>query len=123
MDEGDDHGDEPTAPLLDLAAQAQSVSDPETLHDLLSRGHRAWCEGIADVQAGVARETAGLSDGQFAERCAVAGAPWEEGMSRGEAIAALAFVTWDAAPAAMPYTALERRAARFGVCLLGEEVL
>ncbi|MGW7715557.1 hypothetical protein ACWGKK_14740 [Streptomyces chartreusis] len=113
----------PTALLLDLTAQAQSVSDPETLHDLLSHGHRAWCEGVADVQAGVARETAALTDSQLAERCATAGAPWEEEMTRGEAIAPLAFLTWEAAPAAMAYTALEERAARFGVCLLGEEVL
>jgi hypothetical protein len=113
----------PTALLLELAAQAQRVSDPDTLHDLLSRGHRAWCEGVADVQAGVDRETASLSDVQLAERCAAACVPWEEGMTRREAVSALAFVTWDAAPAAMAYTELAERAARFGVCLLGEEVL
>lgn len=113
----------PTALLLDLAAQAQNVSDPDTLHDLLAAGHRAWCEGVADIRAGVARETASLSDAELAERCAAAGAPWEEGMTRGEAASALAFVTWDAAPAAMAYTELEEHAAHFGVCLLGEEVL
>lgn len=113
----------PTALLLELAAQALRVSDPDTLHDLLSRGHRAWCEGVADVQAGVDGETASLSDVQLAERCAVAGVPWEEGMPRREAVSALAFVTWDAAPAAMAYMELAERAARFGVCLLGEEVL
>ncbi|MGV9351230.1 hypothetical protein ACWDSD_42280 [Streptomyces spiralis] len=113
----------PTAVLLDLAAQAQRVSDRKALHDLLSAGHRAWCEGVADVQAGVDRETMSLSDAEFAERCAAAGAPWEQGMTRGEAVSALAFATWDASPAAMAYTELEERAARFGVCLLGEEVL
>ncbi|GAA3077820.1 hypothetical protein [Streptomyces glomeratus] len=113
----------PTALLLELAAQALRVSDPDTLRDLLCAGHRAWCEGVADVQAGVARETASLSDAQLAERCAAAGAPWEEAMTRREAVSGLAFVTWDAAPAAMAYTELEERAARFGVCLLGEEVL
>ncbi|MET8454145.1 hypothetical protein [Streptomyces sp. NPDC005209] len=113
----------PTALLLDLADQARSVSQPDTLHDLLSAGHRAWCEGVADVQAGAVRETAPLSDSELGERCAAAGAPWEEGMTRGDAISALAFVTWDATPAAMAYTELEERAARFGVCLLGEEVL
>jgi hypothetical protein len=113
----------PTALLLELAAQAQRASQPDTLRDLLSVGHRAWCEGIADVQAGIDRETASLSDVQLAERCAAAGAAWEEGMTRGEAVSALAFMTWDAAPTAMAYTELEERAARFGVCLLGEEVL
>jgi hypothetical protein len=113
----------PTALLLELAAQAQRVSDPDSLHDLLSRGHRAWCEGVADVQARVDRESASLSDAELAERCAAACVPWEEGMTRSEAVSALAFVTWDAAPAAMAYTELEERAARFGVCLLGEEVL
>lgn len=113
----------PTTLLLDLAARAQSVNDPDTLHDLLSKGHRAWCEGVADVRASVDRETASLSDALLAERCAAAGAPWEEGMTRSEAVSALGFVTWEAAPAAMAYTELEERAARFGVCLLDEEVL
>ncbi|WP_406436469.1 hypothetical protein OHB14_62310 [Streptomyces sp. NBC_01613] len=113
----------PTALLLDLAARAQSASHRDTLHDLLSAGHRAWCEGVADVRAGVDRETSSLSDAEFAERCAAAGAAWEEGMAREEAISALAFVTWDAAPAAMAYIELAERAAHFGVCLLGEEVL
>ncbi|MFI7406932.1 hypothetical protein ACIBW9_41845 [Streptomyces sp. NPDC049541] len=113
----------PTALLLELAAQAQRVSAPDRLRDLLSKGHRAWCEGVADVRAGVDRETASLSDAELAERCADACVPWEEGMTRGEAVAALAFMTWDAAPAAMAYTELAERAARFGVCLLGEEVL
>lgn len=113
----------PTALLLELAARAQRVSDPDTLHDLLSRGHRAWREGVADVQAGVDRDSASLSDAQLAERCAAAGAPWGKGMTRSEAVSALAFMTWDAAPAAMAYTELEERAARFGVCLLGEEML
>ena len=113
----------PTALLLDLAAQARSVSDPDTLHGLLSAGHKAWCEGVADVRAGVDRETASQSDAELAERCTAAGAPWEEGMTRGEAVSALAFATWDTAPAAMAYTELEERAAHFGVCLLGEEVL
>ncbi|MEV0186482.1 hypothetical protein AB0I54_45900 [Streptomyces sp. NPDC050625] len=65
----------PTALLLELAAQAQRVSDPDTLHDLLSRGHRAWCGGVADVHASVDRETASLSGAQLAERCTAAGAP------------------------------------------------
>ncbi|MFJ6120217.1 hypothetical protein [Streptomyces sp. NPDC092129] len=113
----------PTALLLELAARAQSVTDAGTLHDLLSKGHRAWCAGIGDVRAGVEWETASLSDALLAERCAVASAPWEEGMTRSEAVSALGFVTWEAAPAAMAYTELEERAARFGVCLLDEDVL
>ncbi|MEU6610284.1 hypothetical protein ABZ922_35450 [Streptomyces shenzhenensis] len=113
----------PTALLLELAAQAQRVNDPKTLHDLLSRGHRAWCEGVADVRAGVAQETTSLSDAELAKRCAAACVPWEKGMTRREAVSALAFVTWDAAPAAMAYTELEERAAHFGICLLGEEML
>ncbi|MGW2802444.1 hypothetical protein [Streptomyces sp. NPDC001269] len=113
----------PTALLLDLAARAQSVSDPDTLHNWLSRGHRAWCEGVADVQSGIDDETGRLSDPQLSKRCAAAGAPWEQGMTRGEAVSALVFATWEAAPAAMAYTELEERAARFGVCLLPEEML
>ncbi|MFF7130440.1 hypothetical protein [Streptomyces sp. NPDC008240] len=113
----------PTALLLALAASAQDLSDRDALRDLLARGHRAWCEGIADVLSGIRREAANLSDAQLAERCAAAGTPWEEGMTRGEAVSALAFATWDAAPAAMAYTELEERAAFFGVCLLGEELL
>ncbi|MEV0186277.1 hypothetical protein AB0I54_44735 [Streptomyces sp. NPDC050625] len=68
----------PTALLLELAAQAQSVCDPDGLHDLLSRGHRAWRKSVADVQAGVDRETASMSDDQFAKRCIAAGDqyPW-----------------------------------------------
>jgi len=113
----------PTALLLDLAASAQYLSDRDTLQDLLARGHRAWCEGVADVQSGIRREAANLSDAQLSERCVASGTPWEQGMTRGEALSALAFATWDAAPAAMAYTELEERAALCGVCLLGEELL
>ena len=113
----------PTALLLDLAARAQDLSNRDALQDLLATGHRAWCEGVADVQSGIRREGANLSDVQLAERCAAAGAPWEEGMTRSEAVSALAFAIWEAAPAAMAYTELEERAALFGVCLLGEELL
>ncbi|MGN5382409.1 hypothetical protein ACQ4WX_50280 [Streptomyces lasalocidi] len=86
----------PTALLLDLAARAQRMSDPNTLHGLLAAGHRAWCEGVAEVQAGVGRESASLSDARLAERCTAAGAPWEQGMTRGEAVSALTFAIWDA---------------------------
>ncbi|MFE2609406.1 hypothetical protein ACFXDI_40155 [Streptomyces mirabilis] len=110
----------PTALLLDLAARAQDLSDRDALQNLLATGHRAWCEGVADVKSGIRREVANLSDAQLAERCSAVDAPWEQGMTRGEA---LAFATWDAAPAAMAYTELEERAALFGVCLLGEELL
>ncbi|MCX5097623.1 hypothetical protein OOK36_55305 [Streptomyces sp. NBC_00365] len=113
----------PTTLLLNLAARAQDLSDRDALQDLLATGHRAWCEGVADVRYGIGREAAGLSDVQLAERCAAAGAPWEEGMTRSETVSALAFATWEAAPAAMAYTELEERAALFGVCLLGEELL
>ncbi|MFF2517657.1 hypothetical protein [Streptomyces sp. NPDC058086] len=113
----------PTALLLDLAANAQDLSDRDALENLLATGHRAWCEGAADVQSGIRREVANLSDTELAERCSAADAPWEPGMTRGEAVSALAFATWDAAPAAMAYTELEERAALFGVCLLGEELL
>ncbi|WP_369228767.1 hypothetical protein AB5J56_00090 [Streptomyces sp. R21] len=112
----------PTALLLDLAARAQHLSDRDVLQDLLASGHRAWCEGVADVHSGVRREAAPLSDDQLTERCAAAGAPWEQGMTRDEAVSALAFATWDAVPAAMAYTELEERATLFGVCLLGEEL-
>ncbi|MEV7365435.1 hypothetical protein [Streptomyces sp. NPDC091299] len=112
-----------TALLLELAARAQSVTDPDTLHDLLSKGHRAWCEGVANGRADVDRETASLSDALLAERCTAAGAPWEEGMTRSEAVSALGFVTWEGSPAALAYTELEERAARFGVCLLDEDVV
>ncbi|MFE6020783.1 hypothetical protein ACFQ6O_29925 [Streptomyces sp. NPDC056441] len=113
----------PTALLLDLAARAQALSDRDTLQDLLTAGHRAWCEGVADIQAGIGRETAKLSDQQLADRCAAAGAPWEKGMPRSEAVSVLAFATWEAAPAAMAYIELEERAALFGACLLPEELL
>jgi hypothetical protein len=112
----------PTALLLELAGRAQRASDPATLHDLLTRGHRAWCEGIANVRSGMEQETANLSDDELAERCAAACIPREEGMTRSEAVSALAFMAWDAAPAAMAYTELAERAARFGVCLLDEGV-
>ncbi|MET7608519.1 hypothetical protein ABZS96_40265 [Streptomyces avermitilis] len=113
----------PTALLLDLAAHAQVLSDRDALQNFLAAGHRAWCEGVADVESGIRREVANLSDAQLAERCSAVGVPWEEGMTRGEAVSALAFAIWDAAPAAMAYTELEERAALFGVCLLGEELL
>ncbi|MFF0794948.1 hypothetical protein [Streptomyces spiralis] len=113
----------PTALLLDLAARSQHLSNREALQDLLATGHRAWCKGFADVQAGVDREAMSLSDAELAERCGAACVPWEKGMTRSEAVSALAFMTWDAASAAMAYTELEERAAHFGVCLLGEEVL
>ncbi|MEW2000806.1 hypothetical protein ACFWFH_34275 [Streptomyces coelicoflavus] len=111
----------PTALLLDLAASARGLTDQDALQNLLTAGHRSWCEGVADVQSGIRRETASLSDAQLAERCAAAGTAWEEGMTRGEAVSTLAFATWDASPAAMAYTELAERAARFGVSLLGEE--
>ncbi|GGP80756.1 hypothetical protein [Streptomyces melanogenes] len=112
-----------TALLLDLAAQAQSAGAPDTLHALLHAGHRAWCAGLADVQTGVARESAPLSDAELARRCAAAGAGWEADMTRDEALSALAFAIWDATPAAIAYTDLEERAALHGVSLVGEETL
>ncbi|WP_406347004.1 hypothetical protein [Streptomyces sp. NBC_00648] len=114
---------DPTALLLDLAAQAHGVSEPHALHGLLSAGHRAWCEGVADVRADVARESAPLSDAELARRCAAAGAAWEAGLTRGEALSALAFATWDATAAAIAYTDLEEHAALFEVSLVGEEIL
>ncbi|NUK21660.1 hypothetical protein [Streptomyces lunaelactis] len=113
----------PTALLFDLAARAQDQSGRDALQGLLATGHHAWCEGVADVRSGIGREAASLSDAQLAERCAAAGAPWEERMTRSEAVSALAFAIWEATPAAMAYTELEERAALFGVCLLGEELL
>ncbi|MFF4836962.1 hypothetical protein [Streptomyces sp. NPDC001315] len=113
----------PTALLFDLAASAQDQSDRDALRGLLAAGHHAWCEGVADVQSGIALETASLSDVQLAEQCTAAGVPWELGTTRSEAVSALAFATWEATPAAMAYTELEERAALFGVCLLGEELL
>ncbi|WP_189192663.1 hypothetical protein [Streptomyces albiflavescens] len=112
----------PTALLLDLAARAQDLDDRDALQDLLATGHRAWCEGIADVRSGIEQETAALSDHELAELCVAAGVPWEKKMTRGEAVSALAFGTWEAAPAAIAYTELEERAAVFGVCLLPEEM-
>ncbi|MEU0949845.1 hypothetical protein ABZ379_45395 [Streptomyces canus] len=112
----------PTALLLELTAHARSMSEPDTLREALTRGHHAWCEGLAEVQAGVARETVNLTDAELAERAAAAGTPWGEGMTRGEAVAALAFATWDSTPAAMAYTELAERAALHGVTLLSEEV-
>ncbi|MGW1411296.1 hypothetical protein [Streptomyces sp. NPDC002403] len=112
----------PTALLLGLASRAQDLSDRESLQDLLATGHRAWCEGVADVRSGVGREATGLSDQELAKRCAVAGVPWEMGMTRGEAVSTLAFATWEAAPAAIAYSELEERAALFGACLLPEEL-
>ncbi|MFF8717027.1 hypothetical protein ACF07T_37185 [Streptomyces sp. NPDC015184] len=111
----------PTALLLGLASRAQGLTDREALQDLLAAGHRAWCEGVDDVRSAVGRETADLSDREVADRCAVAGAPWESGTSRDEAVSALAFAAWDASPAAMAYTDLVERASLFGACLLPEE--
>ncbi|MGQ4422671.1 hypothetical protein ACN6LL_003500 [Streptomyces violaceoruber] len=110
----------PTALLLDLAASAQDLTDRAALQNLLTAGHRAWCAGVADVQSAIRREAAPLSDAQLAKRYTAAGAAWEEGMTRGESVSALAFATWDASPAAMAYTELAERAARFGASLLGE---
>ncbi len=38
-------------------------------------------------------------------------------------VSALAFAIWEAVPAAIAYTEREEHAARFGACLLGEEML
>ncbi|WP_369383283.1 hypothetical protein [Streptomyces sp. cg36] len=113
-----------TALLLDLAARAQRVGNPDTLRALLRAGHRAWCAGLADVQTGVTRQSASVSDAELARRCAAAGTGlWETDMTREETLSALSFATWDATPAALAYTELEERAALFGVSLVGEEIL
>ncbi|PZH09908.1 hypothetical protein C1I97_14500 [Streptomyces sp. NTH33] len=114
---------DPAALLLDLAARAQDLSNRDTLQNLLATGHRAWCEGVADVRSGIDQETSRPSDAQLTERWVAAGVPWEKRMTRSEAVSVLAFATWEAAPTAMAYTELEERAARFGACLLGEEML
>ncbi|MER5200048.1 hypothetical protein ACWD3J_41880 [Streptomyces sp. NPDC002755] len=111
----------PTALLLDLTARARGISDHDMLHRLLATGHRAWCEGVADVRTAVERQTERPCDLQLAEQCAAAGSPWEHGTPRSEAVALLAFAVWDASPAAMAYAELEERAAAHGVCLLPEQ--
>lgn len=113
----------PTAQLLDLAARAQTADEPTVLQELLTAGHGAWCAGVAEARISIERETDSLADAQVAQRCTAAGVPWEAGMTRGEAIAELVFAVWDSTPAALAYTALETRAARFGICLVPEESL
>ncbi|MCX5336859.1 hypothetical protein [Streptomyces sp. NBC_00140] len=112
----------PTAQLLDLAARAQHLNEPAALQDLLAEGHRAWCSGIAEVRTDIEQETASMPDAQVTQRCTAAGVVWEAGMTRGEAVAELVFAVWDSVPAAIAYTALAERAARFGVCLVREEI-
>ncbi|KOU37643.1 hypothetical protein [Streptomyces sp. WM6378] len=111
----------PTELLLELAASSRHLQDPAELTAALQTGHRIWCTGLADVQRATHADCRGLSDDALSIRCQEAGAPWEDGASRSEAISNLVFALWDASPAAMAYTALERRAGAVGVCLLPEE--
>ncbi|MGW1193685.1 hypothetical protein [Streptomyces sp. NPDC002559] len=111
----------PTALLLGLASRAEDLTDREALQELLAAGHQAWCEGVDDVRSTVKQEATGLSDQEVADWCAAAGALWELGMSREEAVSALAFTVWEDAPAALAYTSLAERAALFGACLLPED--
>jgi len=115
-----DYMDNPTGRLLDLVAAAAALSDPAQLLTLLQTGHTAWCEGLAQVRTSVFAQCEGLDDAALSAWCQRAGAPWEQGQSRPEAVSGLAFAIWDASPSAMAYTALEERAAAFNICLLPE---
>ncbi|MGW2863393.1 hypothetical protein [Streptomyces sp. NPDC001205] len=111
----------PTELLLELAASSRHFQDPAELAAALQTGHRIWCAGLADVQRTIHAGSRDLSDDALSIRCREAGVPWEDGTSRSEAVSNLVFALWDASPAAMAYTALERRASAAGVCLLPEE--
>jgi hypothetical protein len=107
-----------TAQLLDLSARAAATTDAGALLDLLQAGHAHWCTGLAEVRTDVTARCSRLDDAATASWCTRAGAPWEPGTSRKDAITHLAFALWDASPAAMAYTELATRAADHGVSLI-----
>ncbi|MFI6055952.1 hypothetical protein ACIBCO_38500 [Streptomyces violascens] len=111
----------PTAQLLELVASSRHLHDPAELTAALRTGHHIWCTGLAEVQQATHADCRDLSDDALSIRCQEAGVTWERGASRSEAISNLVFALWDASPAAMAYTALERRASDVGVCLIPEE--
>lgn len=95
-----------TTELLDLAAQAGDLTDPNLLRTLLARAHPLYCRAAEEVRSQVRAEASTLNDTELRERCARAQAPWEPGTSRPDAVTDLVFAVFDATPAALAYQTL-----------------
>ncbi|MFF4283011.1 hypothetical protein ACFY0Z_30040 [Streptomyces kronopolitis] len=114
------HSHTATAALLDLTARAAASDAADSLRQVLQQAHALYCAGLEEVRAETFRSCADLSDDAVAERCRNAGAVWEVGMERSDAIADLAFSLWDRSPAALAYGEIADRATDLGVGLVGE---
>jgi hypothetical protein len=107
-----------TTQLLDLASRGAITDDPDSLRQILHKAHGLYCAGIDEVRTDTFRRCVDLSEEEVATRCRQAGAPWEIGMTRTEAVADLAFTLWDTSPAALAYGKIADRAVEFGVGLV-----
>ena len=101
-----------TTALLDLAAQAHDLPDPQQLRTLLARAHPLYCQASEDVRTQVRTQAAGLDDAALRSRCAEANVSWEAGTSRQDAVTDLVFAVFDATPAALAYQSLAEIAHR-----------
>jgi hypothetical protein len=99
-----------TSRLLQLASQAQALTDPAQLRALLAQGHPLYSQAYDDIRTHVRAQAASLTDEQLATRCTQAGVPWEPGTSREDALTDLVHAVFDSTPACIAYTALAERA-------------
>jgi hypothetical protein len=96
--------------LLDLAAQAEQLTDPSGLRALLAKGHPLYCQALEDVRTHTRAQAADWSDQQLTEHAATEGVTAAPGTSREDLLAYLVFARFDATPAALAYQALAERA-------------
>lgn len=96
--------------LLDLAAQAELLTDPGGLRALLAKGHPLYCRALEDVRTHTRTQAVGWSDQQLAEHAAAEGVAAAPGASREEILVEWVFARFDATPAAIAYQALAERA-------------
>jgi hypothetical protein len=101
-----------TTALLDLAARAHDLPDPQQLRSLLARAHPLYCQACEEVRTQVRAEATRLDDTALRTRCTEADAPWEPGTSRQDAVTDLVFAVFDATPAALAYQSLAEIAHR-----------
>jgi hypothetical protein len=92
--------------LLDLAAQAEQLTEPSGLRALLAQAHPLYCQALEDVRTHTRAQAADWSDHQLTEHAAAEGIDTTPDTERELLLQDLVFVRFDATPAAIAYRTL-----------------